>query len=59
MSSSERQDRYDRENTIQVKLKLNKKHDADIIRKLESVDKKQTYIKALIRDDIEKADIRK
>ena len=54
MSSSERQDRYDRENTIQVKLKLNKKHDADIIRKLESVDKKQTYIKELIRADIRK-----
>lgn len=54
MSSSERQDRYDKENTIQVKLKLNKKHDADIIRKLESADKKQTYIKKLIRDDIKK-----
>lgn len=56
MSSKEtqRQLRYDREHTVQIKLKLNKKHDADIIQKLESVDKKQTYIKELIRADIYK-----
>lgn len=35
-----------------VYLKLNPKTDGDIIEKLEAVDKKQTYIKNLIRDDI-------
>lgn len=45
---------YDRKNTIQVKLKLNKKYDADIIDKLDTVGNKQGYIKQLIRDDIGK-----
>ena len=46
--------KYDAANTVQVKMKLNKKTDADILAKLDSVDSKQTYIKALIRADIEK-----
>ena len=45
---------YDRKNTVQVKLKLNKKYDADIIGKLDAVSNKQGYIKQLIRDDIGK-----
>ena len=45
------QERYDKENTVSVRLKLNKKTDADIISKLESVDNKQGYIKRLIRED--------
>ncbi len=45
-------ERYDAANTIQFKLKLNRKTDADIIAKLESVEKKQTYIKELIRADL-------
>ena len=40
------------ENTIQVKMKLNKINDADIINKLNEVDNKQGYIKSLIRKDI-------
>lgn len=44
--------RYDRANTKAVALKLNKKTDADILTKLESVDNVQGYIKALIRADM-------
>lgn len=46
------QDKYDRANTVKVMLKLNKKTDADILEKLDTVDNKQGYIKGLIRDDI-------
>ena len=46
------QEKYDAKATMQVKMKLNKKTDADIIAKLESVDNKQGYIKTLIRDDL-------
>ena len=45
-------DKYDAANTMQVKLKLNTKTDADIIAKLESVGNKQGYIKELIRRDL-------
>ena len=46
--------KYDAARTRQIKIKLNLIWDADILRKLESVDKKQTYIKDLIRQDISK-----
>jgi hypothetical protein len=46
------QEKYDKDNTIQVKLKLNKKTDADIIRYLSDCDNKQGVIKALIRLEI-------
>ena len=46
------QAKYDKENTIQIKLKLNKKTDADIIKRLSEADSKQGYIKELIRLDI-------
>ena len=46
--------RYDRENTMIVTLKLNKKYDADIIEYLEkTVDNRQAYVKELIRRNIE------
>lgn len=48
---TEVQARYDKENTVQFKLKLHKVNDADIIEKLNSVDNKQGYIKRLIRED--------
>lgn len=44
--------KYDEANTKQIKLKLNKKTDADILEALESVPNKQGYIKSLIRQDI-------
>ena len=56
MSKYKSQDKYDKENTVQVKLKLNKKKDADILGKLDSVEYKQKYIKKLIRADISKED---
>jgi len=47
--------KYDQAHTRQVKLKLNRKTDKDILDKLDSVGSKQTYIKQLIRADIEKS----
>ena len=44
--------KYDAVNTKQIKLKLNKRTDADILEALESVPNKQGYIKSLIRKDI-------
>lgn len=56
MATSESQIRanakYDAANTLQVKMKLNKGTDADIIAKLDSVTNKQGYIKELIRADL-------
>ena len=46
------QAKYDKSNTIQVNLKLNKNTDEDIIKRLSEVDNKQGYIKELIRFDI-------
>lgn len=46
--------RYDRENCRQICLKLNKKHDAAILERLEQVGNKQGYIKGLIIADIMK-----
>ena len=45
-------DRYDKENTRPLKLKLNLKLDTDIIAKLESEPNMQGYIKRPIREDI-------
>ncbi len=47
--------KYDEANTRQIRLKLNLKHDADILAKLDEVENKQGYIKALIRADIQRA----
>ena len=44
--------KYDEKTAVHVGLKFNKKSDADIIKKLESVGSKQTYIKELIRKDL-------
>ena len=44
--------KYDQNNTMQIKLKLNISTDADIIQKLHAVGNKQGYIKDLIRKDI-------
>lgn len=47
--------KYDDVNTVQIKMKLNKKTDADVLDRLDEVSNKQGYIKSLIREDIEKA----
>jgi hypothetical protein len=44
-------ERYDRENTVRVYIKLNKNTDADILAILDRQENKQGYIKALIRAD--------
>lgn len=45
---------YHKRASKQYHLELHKGNDADIIRKLETVDNKQGFIKALIRDDIKR-----
>lgn len=44
--------RYDKANTRQFKLKLNRNTDKDIIEYLETLDNVQGYLKALIRQDM-------
>lgn len=46
--------KYDAAHTMQLKLKLNKKTDADILARLEKSGNKQGYIKELIRADMKK-----
>lgn len=46
------QQRYDSKNTVRYYLKLNKKTDSSIIKKLDTVENKQGYIKSLIIKDI-------
>jgi hypothetical protein len=50
------QARYDSKNTVQVKLKLNVKTDADIIEYLNKQGNKQGKLKELIRNEIRKTD---
>jgi hypothetical protein len=45
---------YQKENTTQYRFVCHKVYDADIIAKMESVPKKATYIKQLIRQDLAK-----
>lgn len=45
-------ERYDAKTAVYISLKLNKKTDADILKKLDEADNKQGYIKRLIRKDI-------
>lgn len=44
--------KYDKLNTKQISLRLNKNTDADILEHLETVGSKQGYIKELIRRDM-------
>lgn len=44
--------KYDAANTKQYHLKLNRKEDKEIIAKLDSLENKQGYIKALIKADL-------
>lgn len=50
--ASERQRRYDADNTVRVNLKLNKQTDKEILAKLDEVESKQGYIRELINRDI-------
>lgn len=42
--------RYDKQNTVSLHIKLNKKTDADLIQALETVESKQGLIKQLLRE---------
>lgn len=44
--------KYNKENTVQISMKLNRSTDADLIDSLNRVKNKQGYIKELIRKDI-------
>ena len=44
--------KYNKENTVQVLIRLNKNTDADIIKILDEVGNKQGFIKNLIRFNI-------
>lgn len=46
--------KYDRENSINMCIKLSRKYDADIIEALNNSGNKQGYIKELIRADLAK-----
>lgn len=48
--------KYDAENTRKIVLKLNTGTDADILKRLDTMDNRQGYIKRLIREDIAKDD---
>lgn len=46
--------KFNKEKTKLVNVRLNVNTDADILEKLETVDSKMGYIKRLIREDIQK-----
>ena len=43
---------FDKENTVKLTIKINKRTDADIIQHLQEIVNKQGYLKQLIRADI-------
>lgn len=45
---------YHKKSSKQYHLEMHREHDADIIERLDSVENKQGYIKALIRADIKR-----
>lgn len=47
--------KWEAKSTVQVKLKLHRRHDKDILNRLDESGNKQGYIKKLIRDDIAKS----
>lgn len=53
-SQKKAQVKYDKANTRQIHLKLNRRTDADVIKALDNAESKQGYIKRLIRADLEK-----
>ena len=50
--------KYNEKNTTVVALRLNRKTDADIISRVWEEDNRQGYIKALIRADIKRREIK-
>ena len=54
MKRSEQITKYQKENTIQVQFRLNKKTDADLIEELDSIGNKAEFFRHCLRDRIEK-----
>ena len=48
------QSKYNKENTVMISFKLNKKTDADLIHWLEIQGNRQAYLKAVIKPDLER-----
>lgn len=57
MADSPAKAAWDKKHTAYIGLKLNKRTDADLIAKLDSVPSKQGYIKDLIRADLARSAI--
>ena len=53
MGKYKSQEKYDKANTVQIRMKLNKKTDEDIIAWLDQQESKQGAIKDLIRAKME------
>lgn len=54
MKRSEQITKYQKENTIQVQFRLNKKTDADLIAELDSIGNKAEFFRQCLRERIEK-----
>ena len=54
MKRSEQITKYQKENTVQVQFRLNKKTDADLIEELDSIGNKAEFFRQCLRDRIEK-----
>lgn len=54
MGAYKSQEKYDKANTVQIRMKLNRNTDKDILSWLDRQDTKQGAIKALIREKIGK-----
>lgn len=54
MGKYKSQEKYDKANTVQIRMKLNRKTDADVIGWLDRQESKQGSIKDLIRAQIAK-----
>lgn len=48
------QERYDAKNRFNVTVPFNRKTEPDLVKKIESVESKASYIKKLIREDLKK-----
>jgi hypothetical protein len=48
--------KFNKEHTTSIQVRLNKNTDADILAKLDTVPSKMGYIKELIRADMKKSD---
>ena len=48
----DRRYKYDQLHTVQIRIKLNRRTDADILARLAEQENRQGYIKRLVREDI-------